>query len=127
MSESEHRFQGGCHCGAVRFEVRPATLRASECNCSMCTMKGFVHVIVPPERFTLLQGADSLTEYRFNTRVAVHRFCKTCGVHPFYTPRSHPDQIDVNARCLDGDVWRRFEPTQFDGRNWEAARSSFDA
>ena len=75
----------------------------------------------PLDRFEILQGADNLTTYRFNTGVAKHTFCRTCGIHPFYTPRSHPDQIDVNVRCLDGNVIDRFTITPFDGRNWEAS------
>jgi hypothetical protein len=112
-------LEGGCHCGKVRFRVRVESFEALDCNCSMCTKKGFVHLIVPQGAFTLLQGEDALALYTFNTGVAQHRFCKTCGIHPFYTPRSHPDQIDVNVRCLDGDAFSRFSVKPFDGRNWE--------
>lgn len=118
MSEA---FEGGCHCGAVRFSVRPQELAGLDCDCSICRKKGFLHLIVPPERFTLIQGAEALTTYTFNTHVAKHRFCSRCGVHPFYTPRSHPDQVDVNLRCLDGDALQRFEIQPFDGQNWEAS------
>jgi hypothetical protein len=115
-------LEGGCHCGAVRFRVHVEDLSASDCNCSVCTKKGMLHLIVPPDRFELLKGGfDALSVYTFNSGVAKHRFCRICGVHPFYTPRSHPDQIDVNIRCLDGDAWRRFEITPFDGVNWEAS------
>lgn len=113
-------LDGGCHCGAVRFRVKVEDLEASDCNCSICTKKGMLHLIVPPERFELLRGADALASYSFNTGVAKHRFCRICGMHPFYTPRSHPDQVDVNIRCLDGDAWRRFAIRAFDGKNWEA-------
>ncbi len=82
-------------------------------------MKAFLHVIVPAADFTLLSGGDALATYSFNTHVAQHRFCRVCGVHPFYTPRSHPDSVDVNLRCLDGDALSRFEIRAFDGRNWE--------
>ncbi len=112
-------FEGGCHCGAVRFRVKAKTLEAVDCNCSICTMKGFVHLIVPREDFELLSGKDSLTTYRFNTGVAKHQFCNTCGVHAFYEPRSHPGFIDVNVRCLDGDAISRFTIKPFDGRHWE--------
>lgn len=81
--------------------------------------KGFLHLIVPPEQFTLLKGADSLITYTFNTRIAKHTFCRICGIHPFYRPRSHPDSIDVNIHCLDGDVLSRFHIEPFDGANWE--------
>lgn len=113
-------YEGGCHCGAVRFRVRVEQHAALECNCSICEKKGFLHLIVPRERFTLLTPEDALSTYRFGTGVARHTFCRTCGVHPFYTPRSHPDGVDVNVRCLDGDVRSRFLVTAFDGRHWEA-------
>ena len=115
------RLEGGCHCGGVRFRVTVEDFAASECNCSMCAMKGMFHLIVPLHRFELLKGQDLLTLYTFNTQVAKHRFCRVCGIHPFYTPRSDPDKVDVNIRCLDGDAWRRFAITSFDGKNWEAA------
>jgi hypothetical protein len=114
-------YEGGCHCGAVRFRVAVDRYEASECNCSICRKKGFLHLIVPPEQFTLLQGAEVLTTYRFNTGVARHTFCRICGMHPFYTPRSHPDHVDVNLRCLDDDVVARFHIEAFDGVNWEAS------
>jgi hypothetical protein len=112
-------YEGGCHCGAVRFRVTVRAHRALDCNCSICRMKGFVHVIVPAADFELLRGAEALREYRFGTGVARHTFCGACGIHPFYTPRSHPDGVDVNARCLDGDALERFAIDPFDGRNWE--------
>ncbi|MCK6537501.1 MAG: GFA family protein [Bryobacteraceae bacterium] len=118
MSEPDWHA-GGCHCGAVRFRVAVRDYQAVDCNCSICRMKGFLHLIVPPGDFELSSGGESLSEYRFNTGVATHRFCKTCGVHPFYTPRSHPDQVDVNVRCLDPAVHARFRITGFDGENWE--------
>ena len=119
MGVSAESHSGGCHCGAVRFSVRVRKREGLRCNCSRCSMNGFLHLIVPPEDFELLQGEDQLIVYRFNTGVAVHRFCRVCGIQPFYTPRSHPDQVDVNIRCLDGDVAGRFTLRDFDGRNWE--------
>jgi hypothetical protein len=112
-------YEGGCHCGAVRFRVDVTELVAVDCNCSICTKKGILHYIVPPDRFTLLRGADCLSSYSFNTGVAKHTFCETCGIHPFYTPRSHPEHVDVNVRCLDGDAWRLFRIEPFDGARWE--------
>jgi hypothetical protein len=112
-------YEGGCHCGAVRFRVEVERHEAIECNCSMCTKKANLHLIVPPQRFTLLSGSDQLTTYRFNTGVAKHTFCRVCGIHPFYVPRSHPNDIDVNIRCLDGDAVQRFTIVSFDGARWE--------
>jgi hypothetical protein len=114
-------YEGSCHCGRVRFRVSADLSTVSACNCSMCTKKGFLHLIVAPERFELLSGEDDLAVYEFNTRVAKHRFCRTCGVHPFYTPRSDPGSVDVNARCLHGVDPASLEPSRFDGRNWEQA------
>lgn len=111
---------GGCHCGRVRFEVdAPAALEVCECNCSMCGKSGFLHLIVPRNRFRLLRGEDELTQYRFNTGVAKHLFCKTCGVKSFYVPRSNPDGYSVNALCLDAGTFTSMTITLFDGQNWE--------
>lgn len=112
-------YQGGCHCGAVRFQVIFDKLEGMECNCSICRKKGYLHAIVAPDKFTLVRGGNVLSTYIFNTGVAKHTFCRTCGIHPFYRPRSHPEAIDVNLRCLDGDVLSQFEIKFFDGVNWE--------
>ena len=114
-------YDGGCHCGRVRFRVTADLADISECNCSICAKKGFVHLIVLPEYFNLLSGTDELTSYEFNTRVAKHTFCRTCGIHAFYVPRSDPDKIDVNVRCLDGVDLATIQPRPFDGKNWEVA------
>jgi len=76
-------------------------------------------LIVPPEQFELLSGADALTIYRFNTGTAKHTFCSTCGIHAFYVPRSDPDKIDINVRCLDDVEIAAIKPHTFDGKNWE--------
>ena len=117
--------RGGCHCGRVRFEVEaPAHIEALECNCSICRMTGFLHLIVPAARFRLLQGAEFLAEYTFNTGVAKHRFCRSCGVKSFYVPRSHPDGIDVNVRCLDPATVAGVAVTAFDDGDRDAATAA---
>jgi len=110
---------GRCHCGRIRFEVDGALEGVVECNCSICTRKGYLHWIVPRERFRLVAGADEITTYRFGTMTAQHHFCRHCGVAGFYVPRSHPDRIDVNVRCLDGVDVRSLVVRPFDGRHWE--------
>ena len=111
---------GGCHCGAVRFEAAlPGAVEAQDCNCSICSKVGFVHVIVPESRFRLLSGEDRLTPYQFNTGAAHHLFCAVCGVKSFYRPRSNPDGWSVNARCLDDPDAISMTITSFDGRDWE--------
>ena len=117
--------RGGCHCRRVRFEVdAPAAPEVLECNCSICTMTGFLHLIVPASRFRLISGADDLSEYRFNTGTARHLFCSHCGVKPFYVPRSHPDGFSVNVRCLDAGTLEDVTVLPFDDGDREAATAA---
>ena len=117
--------RGGCHCRRVRFEVdAPAALEVLDCNCSICRMTGFQHLIVPATRFRLLSGADVLTEYTFNTGAARHRFCRVCGIKGFYIPRSHPDGVDVNVRCLDAGTVTSLSITAFDDGDREVATAA---
>lgn len=112
--------RGGCHCGRVRFEVDgPVVVEAQSCNCSMCSMTSYLHLIVPASRFRLLAGAEDLETYTFNTGTAKHHFCRVCGVKSFYVPRSNPDGFSVNVRCLDPGTVEAVRVSHFDGRNWE--------
>ena len=117
---------GGCHCSAVRFRVRFASPPVLlDCNCSVCAKTGFLHLIAAAGDFTLLTGAEILTDYRFGTGTARHLFCRTCGIKSFYVPRSHPDGFSVNWRALDGvdAIVPVVQP--YDGRSgWEAARAA---
>jgi hypothetical protein len=114
--------QGGCHCGAVRFEVlAPEEIEAKECTCSICTKSGYLHLHVDKERFRLLSGADKLSTYTFNTATAKHLFCSVCGIKSFYVPRSKPDGYSVNVRCLDEGQVRVTRIGVFDGKHWEDA------
>ena len=115
---------GGCHCGAVRFvaTLPDPPVPALECNCSICSMTGFIHIIVPHDDFTLEKGADKLTSYRFGSGTADHLFCGLCGIKSFYQPRSHPDAWSVNAYCLDDRP--ELDIVFFDGRDWEKANAA---
>jgi hypothetical protein len=105
----------------VRYEVAaPARVQVSDCNCSICSKSGYLHLMVPADRFRLLSGRESLVEYTFNTGTAKHLFCSVCGIKSFYVPRSHPDGFSVNARCIDSGTIEEMTITQIDGRNWEA-------
>jgi hypothetical protein len=108
------------HCFTVSLDSN-AQCGVDECNCSICTKKGYLHWIVPRESFQLLTPAENVSTYTFNTGVAKHHFCPNCGVAAFYIPRSDPDKIDVNARCLDGVELDGLKVERFDGRNWEEA------
>jgi hypothetical protein len=114
-------YEGGCHCGRIRFRVTGDLDQTVYCNCSLCGMKGFLHLIVPPQQLQCTSGESELSTYQFGTKTAKHTFCRTCGVHPFYGPRSDPDKIDVNVRCIDGVDLAALSPKPFDGRNWERA------
>ncbi len=116
--KTTHR--GGCHCGAVRFEVdAPRDVEIHECNCSVCAMTGFQHLIVPASCFRLICGGDVVTNYAFNTGTARHLFCSICGIKSFYVPRSNPDGYSVNLRCLERETLGRVTVIPFDGQNWE--------
>ena len=123
-------YEGGCHCGRVRFRVQvdlEQTL-VGECNCSICTKKGILHLPVHRNRLEILSGAKDLATYLFGTGTAKHTFCRHCGMHPFYVPRSDPDKISVNARCLDGVDPADLRPRRFfDGRSWEEAFAACQA
>lgn len=120
--------QGGCHCGNVRFrlELPSPGVDLLDCNCSMCSRFGYLHLIVPHVDFELLTPRDALTSYRFGTGAAEHLFCATCGVKSFYQPRSHRHAWSVNGRCLDDGHGLTPTIIPFDGRNWEAARAALD-
>lgn len=115
--------EGGCHCGRVRFRARVDLDLLSQCSCTVCVKKGILHLPVFPADFQLLRGKDALTVYIFETGVARHPFCSHCGMHPFYVPRSQPDKVSVNARCLDGIDGPSLRSTRFfDGKHWEDAQ-----
>lgn len=115
-------YSGGCHCGAILFEIEVAdNLCLVECNCSICSKIAYLHLIVAKESFHLLAGENSYSTYTFDTHEAKHHFCKTCGIKSFYVPRSHPNGISVNARCLNNFDATSYKVEKFDGQNWEAS------
>lgn len=117
---------GGCHCGAVRFEVMaPADIVVAECDCSMCRKFGFLHLIVIREHFKLLKGSEQISTYTFNTGTAKHTFCRVCGVKSFYTPRSHPNGVSVNVRCLDEGTVKSMKVEPFDGKDWDKGNAEY--
>jgi hypothetical protein len=120
-------ISGGCHCGEVRFEAEiPEAVEVLECNCSICAMTGFRHLIVPHSDFQLLSGEGLLSSYRFGTGAAEHLFCSNCGIKSFYQPRSHPRAWSVNLNSLDHRGTLKVSVRKFDGRNWEKARAALD-
>ena len=132
-------FPVSCHCGRIRANVRIETsqdLWAWDCNCSDCAMRGNVHMIVPQQDLWIDDGSmqepleDATTLYQWGTKQAVRRFCKTCGILPWYTPRSNPDCYAVTIRCVDwtqGGLRSTPAPAvdirRFDGVHWEETMS----
>lgn len=121
------KHQGGCHCGLIRFQVMaPPTITVVDCNCSICVKKQIKHFIVPMNQFKLVSGHDALTTYTFNTHSAKHTFCSTCGVQPFYIPRSNPDGYGIAPHCLDAGFVKnlKVKTEKFDGQKWEESFKS---
>lgn len=96
------RYQGSCHCGGVTFTAKLALDYSARCDCSMCRRRGAIMLRCAQGDLNILSGAEMLTEYRFNTNVAVHYFCQQCGIYTFHKMRKFPDKYAVNAGCLDG-------------------------
>ena len=98
----EEIYQGSCHCGAIRFQVRTDFPELTTCNCSICRKKNALMVKVHESKFELLAGEDTLSLYQFHTHTAKHYFCSICGIYPFHRKRSAPDSYGVNVYCLEG-------------------------
>ena len=114
------KIEGGCHCGLVRWEAYlpdGAPVEILDCNCSICSMAGYLHLIVPETSFRQTEGKRDMGLYRFGSGAARHYFCTQCGIKSFYRPRSHPDGISLNWRCLDEDHGLEARIVPFDGRH----------
>lgn len=112
-------YKGGCHCGAVQYEVEAGkVIECQDCNCSICSKSGYLHLIVAKSKFKLLQGENNISTYTFDSGEAKHKFCNICGIKSFYIPRSNPDGYDVNVRCLNPQP-KELIVEGFDGKNWE--------
>jgi hypothetical protein len=112
-------YQGGCHCGKVRFSVEVDLSNPITCNCSYCSRRGSILAFTPAENFSLEQGTEALTEYRFNTKTISHLFCASCGMESF-ARAAKPDgtkMVAVNLRCIDGMELDTLKPHPFDGRS----------
>lgn len=122
----EKLYFGSCHCGGVKFRVvAPIGFTAIRCNCSICSLSGYLHLHVKNEALEVLSGQHLLSEYRFNSRIAEHMFCKICGIKPFYRPRSHPLDFSINVNCLADVSESDYQVLSFDGKNWEDNISAF--
>jgi hypothetical protein len=96
--------EGACHCRTVKFRVRLKdgfdTVR--RCTCSYCRMRGAVVATAPIDGLEVVEGAENLSLYQFNTGTAKHYFCRTCGIYTHHQRRSDPTELGVNVACLEG-------------------------
>ena len=112
-------YRGSCHCGRVAYEVEGDIQGALACNCSMCQRKGSLLWFVPRAQFRLRTPEDAAATYTFNKHVIKHRFCPTCGIHPY------AEGIDskgnamaaINLRCIDGLDLAAIPVREFNGRD----------
>ncbi len=111
-------YSGGCQCGKVRFEAETDIKEVISCNCSRCAKLGALLSAVARDKFKLLSGEDSMSEYKFNKHVIHHKFCATCGIQPFAHGKipSGAEMVMINVRCLDGIDAESFPVRKFDGR-----------
>ena len=118
MAETK-TYTGGCHCGAVRYEVTTDLKQVISCNCSICAKRGALLTFVPEGQFKLLAGEGTLKDYQFNNKVIHHLFCPTCGIESF-AKGTRPDgarMAAINVRCLDGVDISALKPMPFDGKS----------
>jgi len=111
------RWDGSCHCGAVQFRIEADITDVYRCDCSLCSMKNALMTSVHKDDFTLVAGEDVLSEYRWNTGVARHFFCSTCGIYPFHRKRAMPDYYGVNVNCLQGFDTSAVKVRQAEGKS----------
>ena len=110
-------YKGSCHCGAVAFEVEGEMKGVMSCNCSICRRKGMLMWFVPRSQLRLTTPEDAAATYTFNKHVIKHRFCPTCGIHPYgegTDPKGNA-MAAVNVRCLDGVDADKLEVQHYDG------------
>lgn len=112
-------YKGGCHCGAIRFNVETDLGKVITCNCSMCARAGTMLNFVPAEQFTLEKGEEALSNYHFNKKVIDHLFCKHCGIKAFARGKGWDGKaaVGVNIRCLDDFDQLKVEPMPYDGKS----------
>lgn len=111
--------KGGCHCGAVRYEVKADLSKIIACNCSICSKQGLWLTFVPSSDFKLISGEASLKDHQFASKRIHHLFCGTCGVESFARGKAKDgsDVIALNVRCLDDVDIAVLSPTPFDGKS----------
>jgi len=114
------KYQGSCHCGAVLFTFQSDSVNTGmRCNCSFCKRKGAVMstFTLTPEELNIDAGQGALERYQFDSKLAKHYFCRTCGINPFLESMTRPGNFRVNLGCIDAIELDRLELKLFDGKN----------
>ena len=113
------KYKGSCHCGRIKFEAEGEIKEALACNCSICSRKGSLLWFVPRANLHLLTPEADASTYTFNKHVIKHRFCQTCGIHPYgegTDPKGNRIAA-INIRCLEGINLESVPVQHFDGRS----------
>ena len=112
-------YKGSCHCGKVAFEAEGEIKGVMACNCSICQRKGALMWFLPREKLRLLTPETALATYTFNKHAIKHRFCPSCGIHPYgeATDPKGNAMAAVNIRCLEGIDLQVIPVQHYDGRS----------
>lgn len=113
------KYQGSCHCGHVKFEAEGEIKSVMACNCSMCQRKGTLMWFVPRASMTLITPEKNASTYLFNKHAIKHRFCPTCGIHPYGEAKgpNGAEMAAINVRCLEGIDVQALPVIHHDGRS----------
>lgn len=117
-----NKYLGGCHCGAIMFEFYSKKIvELIKCNCSICSLNSYLHLIIPHKEFKLLKGKNKIKTYQFNKKLAEHYFCLDCGIKSFYQPRSHKNSYSINYNSIKKPAPNVGKIIDFNGKNFEAS------
>ena len=112
-------YTGSCHCGNISFVVQGELDRALSCNCSICSRKGSLLWFVPRASLSLKSPEGGVSTYTFNKHVIKHRFCPTCGIHPYgegIDPKGNA-MAAINLRCIENVNLADVPVQHFDGKS----------
>lgn len=111
------KYEGSCHCGKVAFEVEGEIESLMECNCSICSRRGYLLWFVPSNHVNLKTSESNMSTYTFNKHVIKHNFCSTCGCAPigYGSDGQGNEMAAINARCIQNIDISEFKINFYDG------------
>lgn len=112
-------YEGSCHCGKIAYAVAGEIDAVLECNCSICSRKGYQLWFVSRANVDLRTLEDDMASYTFNTHKIRHMFCSTCGCSPFGfgTDPDGNETAAINVRCLQDVDLSTISVNHYDGRS----------